>query len=282
LEIAVVGEDSAFQPLQLRSGVQAELLGEQPTRCRIRLQGLALPTGAVQRDHQMRVRLFAERVARDQGLRLSDDLVRTAQHQQQRQPGLPGLQVGLVETGDVCARPFVLRHVGQRLTPPQRQRGVKLRERVFGRRPVRTGLKRLVHCSFEAGGVHGVVVHDQGIARCPRDQHIVPGRPERPTQVRHHSVDRVHGIGRRLVSPEPIDNDVPRRRQPATQQEQHSQRARQPTSHGYQAAGDARLQRSKNRELHCGQPTVAERARAATKDHRWASPSPGSAYEMRP
>jgi hypothetical protein len=44
-----------------------------------------------------------------------------------------------------------------------------------------------------------------------------------------------------------------------------TQRTRQPTSHGYQPAGDAHLQRSKNRELHCGQRTVAERTKAATK-----------------
>jgi hypothetical protein len=90
-----------------------------------------------------------------------------------------------------------------------------------------------------------------------------------PVDTRRASVGQpalcVRRIGRRLAPPEPVDDDLSRRRQPATQQEQHSQRTRQPTSHGYQPAGDAHLQRSKNRELHCGQRTVAERTKAATK-----------------
>ena len=74
VERGVVGEDRALQLLQLRPGLEAEVAVEQLPALLVRLEGLCLAAGAVQRKHQKPTQPLAMRVLSDQRFQLGDEL----------------------------------------------------------------------------------------------------------------------------------------------------------------------------------------------------------------
>jgi hypothetical protein len=116
-----VGKHRRLQPLQLRAGVKAQLLAEQPAGPPVDLQRLGLPARLVQGAHELPAEPLAQRVLGDQRLQLPDDRGVAAKGQVGLDPVLHRRQPQL---GQPCDLPFgegLVRHVGKGRAPPQRQ-----------------------------------------------------------------------------------------------------------------------------------------------------------------
>src|SRR5207244_2184623 len=74
LEEGVVNEDRLLQALQLLTGLESELFGEESSPAPIRRKGLRLPAAAVERKHQLGPQLLPQGVLRDKPLQLCDQL----------------------------------------------------------------------------------------------------------------------------------------------------------------------------------------------------------------
>jgi hypothetical protein len=79
----VLCDDRRLEPAQLRSGVDPQLVDQQRARPLIGAEGLALPAGAVQGEHQLAPTPLAQRRIGHRGLELANDL-RGATRREQR------------------------------------------------------------------------------------------------------------------------------------------------------------------------------------------------------
>ena len=67
-----VTQDLRLEALQLRAGLDAELLDEARAGVLVDVERFRLPAGAVQREHELAAERLTERVRSHQGLELSD------------------------------------------------------------------------------------------------------------------------------------------------------------------------------------------------------------------
>jgi hypothetical protein len=109
---------------QLVAGIDAELLGEQPPAVGEHPQRLGLPPAAVQRDHQQSPHPLPQRVVGHHGREVRDNLLVTAQRQQDVRPLLRGRGAQLAQA---CPLGLGERawHPRERHAPPQRERRVE-------------------------------------------------------------------------------------------------------------------------------------------------------------
>lgn len=114
-------EDALLEFAQARSRVHAQLVGEQAPRVRVHREGLRLPAGAVQREHQQFTQPFPERVGRRERRQFTDRLRVAPLLQVHVQPGFQELESPLLQADTLCFR-VRARHSGQRLAVPQGQR----------------------------------------------------------------------------------------------------------------------------------------------------------------
>ena len=79
----ILRDDRGLEPAKVRSGVDAQLVGEQRPCPLISAKGFTLPAGAVEGEHQLAPTPLAQRRVGDRGLELADDL-RGATRREQR------------------------------------------------------------------------------------------------------------------------------------------------------------------------------------------------------
>ena len=77
-ERALLAQDRPVQRLQLRAGLDAELVDERAARVLVRRERLGLAAGAVEREHQLRRAAARAADAADERLQLADELGRAA------------------------------------------------------------------------------------------------------------------------------------------------------------------------------------------------------------
>ena len=77
----MLSQDVGLEVAQGRAGVDAELAGQAVTDVGVGAQGLGLPAGPVQRQHQQLPQPLAQRVRPAPGLQLGGELTVAAQHQ---------------------------------------------------------------------------------------------------------------------------------------------------------------------------------------------------------
>jgi hypothetical protein len=118
----VLPQDRSLQLLERGTRHEPEPVDECPARILVGVQGLRLPTRPVERRHQMCPEAFAERVLGDQRLELRDQLVVAPEAEVRVDPELHCCQPDLLEPGDRRLGEALVREVGERRSPPQRQR----------------------------------------------------------------------------------------------------------------------------------------------------------------
>src|SRR5690242_17210952 len=84
----VLRNDRRFESAKARSGIDAEFVGKQRPRTAVGAEGLALPTGAIQRQHQLAPTPFTQWRVGHRSLEFADDLGDAACGQQRIGPVL--------------------------------------------------------------------------------------------------------------------------------------------------------------------------------------------------
>ena len=82
----VLRDDGGFESAKVRPRVDAEFVGEQRPRALISAQGLTLPAGAVESEHQLTPTPFTQRRVGDSGLEVADDLSGATRREQRIGP----------------------------------------------------------------------------------------------------------------------------------------------------------------------------------------------------
>ena len=145
-------------------------------------------------------------VCGDQLLELGDQFAVPAERQLRLDPLLESGEAQLLQPGDLARGERLVREVGQRRSPPQRERLGAASEppAPVGRRP---GRLPLLEQALEAAGVDGVGLDIEGVARSPGgDRDGQAGqRLAQPVDV---ALERHRGRGRCAVPPDLVDEVV--------------------------------------------------------------------------
>jgi hypothetical protein len=88
----VLGQDGRLQPAQLRPRVDAQLLDQDRPGPLVGQQGIGLPTGPVQGQHELGPQPLPQRLLADQPFELGHQLPVPAQPQLRLDPDLDGAQ----------------------------------------------------------------------------------------------------------------------------------------------------------------------------------------------
>jgi len=158
--------------------LQAELLQEQFPHLPVGLECLGLAAAAVQGEHELAAEPLAQRLLADQALQLTDQLAAGAEGQVGLDPLLQADQAQLVQPRDLGLGEGLVAKVGQRWSPPQRQREGQLLGGVGGG-ALGKGLASLGEQALEPAQVDLVGEGAEQVPRWPRDQ---PPRRQRPAQ----------------------------------------------------------------------------------------------------
>ena len=227
VERRVVGEDLLVQALQLRAGLDADLLHETGPCGAVGLECLRLPPGPVEREHPLAVQALAQRVLGDERVELAGQLGVTAGRQVGIDRRLRCPQPQVLEPADLRRGERLVGQVGEWLAAPQRQ---------CLTRP------RLLHEAFRSHRVD-LSVHEleRVAAAVGHDANAVA--VERASEMRDVELHHLGRARRQLVAPQPLREPVGRHR-PARLQRKH--REHRPLLAGAQLDGpvpEANLER---------------------------------------
>ena len=144
-ERRVVDQDPLLELLQLRSRVEAELVGQLVPNALVRRERIGLAPGPVQRGDQQLPQAFLERVRRHGRFQLADHVADVAEPQPRRELGLDELHPCLDEPRPVRGDPLAV--AGALAGPPRGTSAVSTRSgrRRRGRRPHRADGTRWPH-----------------------------------------------------------------------------------------------------------------------------------------
>ena len=126
-ERRVLTQDRRLQRAQRLARLQPELLDQQRAPAAVDLQRLGLATGAVEREHQLTARAFAQRLRGDELLQVGQRLGVTAASQPPLRELLARAVAQLVQARDLGPQRSLVAEVGEHRSPPQRQRRDQLR-----------------------------------------------------------------------------------------------------------------------------------------------------------
>jgi hypothetical protein len=159
-EGGVLDQDPLVQPLQLRRGVDAQLLSQHLPPLLVDPKRVGLATRPVQRHHQQPTKALPGRLGRHQPLQLPHQAAMPTRGQPHLDQRLHRPQAQLLQPRRRSLRPRPIRELGQRRPPPQPQRRLQ--------QPGRLGpsdLPGLGHQPLEPGRVHPPRLHHQPIPR---------------------------------------------------------------------------------------------------------------------
>ena len=115
-------EDRAFEPLQLRTRGQTELLGENPTGALKRAKRLGLLAASVLDAHQQRPPALLQRLGRNQRLQLGGGILRVGSFDKRFEPPAPRGSDHLRQPRPLGGDRAHIGEIGQRLAANQRLR----------------------------------------------------------------------------------------------------------------------------------------------------------------
>ena len=116
-----MGEDGGVQAPQRLPGIDPELVGEQVADPPVGGQRVGLPAAAVQRQHELAVQPFPQRMVGDQPLQFGGERVVPAKRQVSLDPALPGGEPQLFQAGRLGLYERVVGQVREHRAPPQVQ-----------------------------------------------------------------------------------------------------------------------------------------------------------------
>ena len=114
-------EDLPLEALEALARLEPELFRERAAALLVRPQGLGLPAGAVEGEHELPARPLAQRLLRDERLQLRDELVVSPQLEVGLDALLLGREPQLLEAGDLGLREVLVPELGERRAAPERQ-----------------------------------------------------------------------------------------------------------------------------------------------------------------
>ena len=218
-ERGIVAQDRRLKLPQLRTRVDADLVRELAVRVVIGVEGLRLPAGSVQREHEQTRQPLAGGMLGDQPPQVGDELRVPARGERGLHPDLDRRQPLLLEPLDVALREPLEGEVGERRSTPQRERLAQ-----DGRRVVRAVVAQraaaVVDQPLEPLGVELARLDVEAVAG-GRGRHDVPVA-ERLAQARDMDLDRPHRARRRLVTPQRL-GELLRAHRLVGPQQQHGQ-----------------------------------------------------------
>jgi hypothetical protein len=223
-----VCQDAALELLELLARLDAQLVDERPARILVRLEGLGLAPRAVEREHQLGAQPLSKRMVADQRFELADHLRVVAERQLGLDALLDGRQAQLLEAGDLALGEGLIREIGERGTTPERE-GVSQQLGGALRATAGKGLRALVQQPLEACPVELVGPEPDQVPAPAREDHAVRARPtsalERLAQARDVHLEALGGAGRRVLTPELVDQPVARDDLVRVQQQDRQHRA---------------------------------------------------------
>ncbi len=119
-QFRALAQDALVQPGQVRARVDAEFLDEKFADLAVLLQGLGLPSGAVQGEHQLAAQGLTQRVLGDQLPEVRDELAGLAEGEAEAEVLLPHGQPAFLDAGGGRLDDRSP-DTGQHRTAPQRQ-----------------------------------------------------------------------------------------------------------------------------------------------------------------
>ena len=115
----LLAQDRSVELLELLAGLDAELVDEDVPGVLKRPERLGLPTRPVEREHQLCAQPFAQWMALDERLELSDELRGAPGGELRVEPFFENRQQLLLQPGDLRPREGVERKIGERRTALQ-------------------------------------------------------------------------------------------------------------------------------------------------------------------
>ena len=207
-ERRVLVEDPSLELLQLRRGLEAELLRQVRARLLIRAKRFHLTTRAVEREHVLLAVALVDGKLLAQHLELGDQLRMSSEHELRLDPQLDGAEPQLLEASRFELERERAGHVCIRVTTPERERRTELLGGLGG-----SGLHepaRLLDRPLELERIDVLRVGDESIAPVVADDDVADRGPE----VRDVRLQRRARAGGRLVAPDAVDQRVDRHRLP--------------------------------------------------------------------
>ncbi len=158
-----MGEDGPLEGPQLRTRLEADLLGQDGAGAPAGAQRFGLAAAAEEGEHQLGVEALAQRVGGDELVERDDDIGVAARRQLPVDHALVGGHHDLVQARRRVAGEGMIEQVHERRPPQERDRGDEVGERslVIGRR--RRG-PPVAHQAFEPDGVDVVGAQGESVA----------------------------------------------------------------------------------------------------------------------
>ena len=242
----VLAQDRRLERAQVRRRLDAEPFDERAVRVAVGGERVGLAAGAVERQHQLAAQALPQRMCLDQRLELPGDLGVAAD----REIGLDALAEAadpqILQPRDLGLREALVGDVGERRPAPQLERRAE-RRRGVPRHAARQLLAPAPQLRLEAVGVERARCEPHGVAAALGAHELLADRRPQP---RHHDLDRVAGVLRRLRLPELVEHAVEGHGVAAVHDQQREQRQRAAARDaGSPAAVEVDLDRTEDPEL---------------------------------
>ena len=128
----IVAEHRLLEALQSLARLETQFLGEQAARLVVDTQRVRLSAGAIEREHQLPAKAFAQWMLRNQSLQLRSDVGVAAESQIRLEPLLDCAEAQLVQPADLALSERVVGEVGEGRPAPEGERFSERRGRVLG------------------------------------------------------------------------------------------------------------------------------------------------------
>ena len=186
----VVAKDRGLQISKCRTGVDAEFLGESLAHRRGDRERFGLPPRPVQRQHQLAMQPFAERMGENQSLEFGNHGMLLAQGEIGVNPVVQRNQSKFLQPRCLGTRKLGRAQVVEHRSPPQAERLTEHSGRVLSvTEPQR--LLATFQQTLELGGVDLVGVDEQPVAGLPGNQRIPRPHAGQPApEMRHMGTQR--------------------------------------------------------------------------------------------
>ena len=182
---------------------EPELLAQDVPTVLEDAQRVGLPTGPVQREHQQTAQPLAQRMGGDQLLELDDHTLVPTERELEVDPLLDHGEPQLRQPGDGRGRELLVREVGQGIAPPQR---IRLGQQRDGPARITVGRRRVPRRNELLVPVHvdGFRRQLERVTAAAHGNEL--GRAQRPSQLRREPLQTVAHGGRRILTPQRVDD----------------------------------------------------------------------------
>ena len=121
-ERALLSQDRSVERLELRSRIDPELVDKRAPRVVVGIERLSLPTGSVEREHELATQSLTQWVATDEGLHLGYQIGVGLDLEVGRDPVLEHAETEILQAADLGLCEILEFRVGKRRTAPKRER----------------------------------------------------------------------------------------------------------------------------------------------------------------